>query len=151
MFAAGFLWGVVFALILGGLLLRRSLIETYSSAYGFKETVVRLTDKAKSMKGWKVTAGACAVPRPSDGSKVTVINLCHCKYGAELMNDPLSRKTAALIPCSMAVYKGGGGAVRVSRLNISLIGILLGGRMSRVFAVQVAPEQEEMLEAVIEK
>jgi uncharacterized protein (DUF302 family) len=67
------------------------------------------------------------------------------------MNDPASRKTAAMIPCSLAVYETAAGSVFVSRMNISLIGTILGGKAGRVFATQVAPDQEKMLEVVIEK
>lgn len=151
MFAAGFLWGITFSFIIGALFLRYSLIKTYVSDTGFKETLHRLTIKAKSMKGWKVTSGACSVPQPEDGSKITVLKLCHGQYGAQLMNDPISRKTAAMIPCSMAIYENGDGSVFVSRMNTSLIGILLGGNAGRVLATQIAPEQEQMMEAVIDK
>lgn len=151
MFVAGFLWGVAFTFILGALFLRNSLIKTYISENGFQKTVLKLSTKAKSMKGWKVSAGACSVPRPRDGSKITVIKLCHAKYGAELMNDPASRKTAAMIPCSMAVYENSEGAVIVSRMNMSLVGSILGGHIGKVFATQVAQEQEKMVEVAIEK
>lgn len=151
MFAAGFLWGIAFSFIIGTLFLRHSLIKTYLSDTGFKETVLRLATKAKSMKGWKVSSNACSVPQPRDGSKITVLKLCHGKYGAELMNDPASRKTAAMIPCSMAIYEDGDGSVVVSRMNTSLLGTLLGGDAGKILTYQVAPEQEKMMEAVIDK
>jgi uncharacterized protein (DUF302 family) len=148
MFAAGFLWGITFSFIIGTLFLRHSLIKTYVSDAGFKETVLKLTTKARSMKGWKVTSTACSVPQPKNGSKITVIKLCHGKYGAELMNDPILRKTAAMIPCSMAIYEIGDGSVVISRMNTSLLGTLLGGRAGRILSGQIAPEQEQMMEAI---
>ena len=148
-FAAGFLWGLAFAFIFGVIFLRHSLIHEYQSKVGFEETVAKLGNKAKTTKGWLVRKPSCSLPTPKDKTKITAMKLCHGKYASDLLNDENSRKISAIIPCTFAVYQKSDGKTYVSRLNVSLLGSLLGGRAGKIFPAKVNPDQEKMLEGIM--
>jgi uncharacterized protein (DUF302 family) len=150
MFAAGILWGVAATSTFGVIILRHSLINEYKSKLGFKETVAQLANDIKSKKGWLVRTPSCSLPNPKDGTHATAIKLCNGAYASELMNDESARKTAAMIPCTFAVYQKSDGKTYISRLNVSIIGSLLGGRANLVFSGKVAPDQEKILDGIIE-
>jgi len=148
-FIAGFLWGITFAFIFGVIFLRHSLIYEYESKLGYDETVKQIQTNAKNTKGWVVQFGSgCKMPKINDGSKMTIMKLCHGQYGSKLLNGNNTRKTSAIIPCTFAIYQKNG-KTYLARVNVSLLGNLLGGDAARIFSGKVTPEQEQMLEGVI--
>jgi hypothetical protein len=46
-----------------------------------------------------------------------------------------------MMPCTIAVYEGAGGATRVATMNAGLMGRMFGGEVARVMAGPVASEQ----------
>jgi len=150
MFAAGILWGVAASFIFGVIILRHSLINEYQSKLGFKETVTQLENDIKSQKGWLVRTSSCSLPNPKDGTRAIAIKLCNGVYASELINDESTRKTAAIIPCSFAVYQKSDGKTYISQLNISLLGSLLGGRANLTFSGKIAPDQKIILDGIVE-
>ncbi len=148
MFAAGILWGIVFAFIFGVVYLRSALITEMESPSSFSDTLAKLRIAAKNTEGWTVTPLSCSLPQPKDGSKVAVLKLCHGRYAAKLMDDQHSRRVSAMIPCSLAVYEKNG-KTYVAKMNVKLIGTLLGGTAARVFSLDVSPDQSKMLEQAL--
>jgi len=55
---------------------------------------------------------------------------------------------SAMIPCSLAVYEKDG-KTYVARMNVGLLGTLLGGTSAKVFPVYVATDQERMVESAL--
>ncbi len=148
-FVSGMLWGITLAFVAGVIYLRHSLVLEYESPYGFEKTISVLSARINGEKGWKVmTGGGCPLPNPSDESRMTQLKLCHLKYALALLDDPDSRKTAAFIPCTFAVYEDGRGGTRVSRMNVDLLGLILGGRSGEIFPRKVSPEQKRMLDVL---
>jgi uncharacterized protein (DUF302 family) len=150
-FSAGFLWGIAVTFIFGVIFLRHSLINEYQSKLGFEETVAALGTEAKATKGWLVRKPSCSLPQPKDKTKITAMKLCHAKYASDLLDDENSRKVSAMIPCTFAVYQKSDGKTYISRMNVSLLGSLLGGKSGKIFPGKVTPDQEKMLETVIGK
>ena len=151
MFAAGFLWGITATFIFGVIFLRNSLICEYRSNYTFPETVKKVVEYAKSNENnWKVRASVCALPKPSDGTNIAALKLCQGEYASEIVNDENSRRVSAMIPCMFAVYEKSDGKTYISRLNLSLLGSLLGGKTARVFNSKIVPDQEEILKNIAE-
>ena len=149
-FIAGFLWGITFTFIFGVILLRHSLIYEYQSKLGYDETVAAIKKAASSSPGWVVRYGSgCSLPKIKDASKITVMKLCHGTYGSVLLNNEETRKTSAIIPCTFAIYQKSDGKTYLSRVNVSLLGSLLGGKAGKIFAGKVSPEQEAMLEGIV--
>ena len=149
-FAAGILWGIAISFIFGVIFLRNSLINEYQSKLGFKETLVQLGDEVKSVNGWMARTSSCSLPNPEDGSRAVALKLCNGEYASELMNDEGARKTAAMIPCTFAVYQKSDGKTYISRLNMKLLGSLLGGKAGVIFTGKIDPDQEMILDGVVE-
>ena len=148
-FLAGFLWGITFFFIFGIIFLRHSLIYEYESKLSLDETVAQIKINAEKNKGWIVQLDSgCKMPKIKDGSRITILKLCHGQYGSQLLNGEDTRKTSAIIPCTFAVYEKNG-KTYLSRINVSLVGQLLGGNASRIFSSKVSPEQENILEGVV--
>jgi uncharacterized protein (DUF302 family) len=148
MFAAGVLWGIALAFVFGVIYLRSSLIVERKSPFGFRETFAKLWMEAKNTDGWVVKPVSCSLPQPRDGSKVAVMKLCHGKLAARLMDNPSSRDVSAMIPCSFAVYEKDG-TTYIARMNVGLLGALLGGNAAMVFQRNVEPDQVRMVESVV--
>ena len=149
-FIAGFLWGITFTFVFGVICLRHSLIYEYQSKLGYDETIAAIKKNIEKSPGWIVRFGAgCSMPKIKDGSKMTIMKLCHSKYGAKLLDGENTRKTSAIIPCTFSVYQKSDGKVYLSRVNVSLLGTLLGGDAAKIFAGKVTPEQEKMLEGIV--
>ena len=149
-FVAGILWGVAGSFIFGVIFLRNSLINEYQSKVGFKETIAQLGSDVKSSKGWIARTSSCSLPNPKDGSRAVAMKLCNGQYASELMNDETARKTAAMIPCTFAVYQKSDGKTYISRLNMKLLGSLLGGKAGVVFTGKIDPDQEKILKGLVE-
>lgn len=148
-FAAGFLWGITFTFIFGVIFLRHSLIYEYESKLGYDETVKQIKTNAKNTKGWVVQFGAgCKMPKIKDGSKITIMKLCNGQYGSKLLNGDNTRKTSTIIPCTFSIYQKNG-KTYLARVNVSLLGSLLGGEAAKIFTGKVTPEQEQMLQGVV--
>lgn len=149
-FIAGFLWGITFTFVFGVIFLRHSLIYEYESKLGYDETIATIKKNIDNSPGWVVRFEAgCSTPKIKDGSKITIMKLCHNKYGATLLNDQNTRKTSAIIPCTFAIYQKSDGKVYISRVNVSLLGNFLGGNAAKIFAGKIAPEQEKLVRGVI--
>ena len=146
-FAAGFLWGIVATFLGGAIYLRHALIqEVRSTAGGHPETVAALAARINRQPGWIASVGSgCAVPKIPDGSRLEQVKLCHREHAAALLADDASRKVATFIPCTFAVYEKGDGHTYIARLNVRLLGTLLGGAPGRIFPAKVEPEQAEIL------
>jgi hypothetical protein len=150
MFIAGILWGITASFIFGVIILRHSLINEYRSKLGFEETVAQLGNSIKAESGWQARTSVCSIPNPKDGTRAAAVKLCNVMYASELINNEGTRKTAAMIPCSFAVYQKSDGKTYISRLNISLLGSLLGGRANLIFSGKIAPDQKSILNEIIE-
>ncbi len=146
-FLAGVLWGVLIAFIAGVLYLRHSLILEYKSSLDYPTTVKALAGKAAATQGWLVRTSPCSIPQPDDKSRITQLSLCNAKFGKEILNDQNSRKTAAILPCTFAVYEKADGGTYISRLNVSLVGTILGGKAEPVMNSEISPDHKTFLEA----
>ncbi len=145
-FAVGILWGVLITFICGFLYLRYSLIKVTPSRLEFMDTFQHLAANIpKQHPGWTVKPQTCVPPTAPDRSRLKIINLCNRKLAAELLRNPADRKVSAMIPCAMAIYEAQDGQVYVAKLNVGLIGWLLGGNPGRIFPKVVAPDQQRML------
>ena len=151
-FAVGMLWGGILVFIGGFIFLRHSLLIEYRCAQDFPATIAKLQAKASHMKDWQIQPVACALPTCADGSELRVFKLCHKKYASAMLDNEKSRKVASMIPCSFSIYrKKSDGATYLSRLNVSLIGRIIGGVPGDIFPNKVSPEQELILEDMVYK
>ena len=55
---------------------------------------------------------------------------------------------ATLMPCALAVYEDDIGGVRVSKMNVGLLGRVFGGTVGRVMGGLVAREESSILAAL---
>ncbi len=148
-FCVGILWGLIIAFIFSIVFFRHCLIKEYESTMNFDDTIKTVTAKAQTVKGWIVKSGPCSLPKPADGTKMWTVTLCNANYASQMLNDEGSRKIASAIPCTFAIYEKKDGKTYISRMNVKLLGYLLGGKPAIVFPQNVWPEQETMLDKVI--
>ncbi len=148
-FFAGALWGGIVVFVFLVLYLRYALIREYPCRAGSPDSARIIADSARAA-GWQAKKPACVLPKCSDSSPVVQISLCNLKYAQSLVDDPDSKKTSAIIPCTLAVYTKADGKTYLSRLDTRLLGIILGGSAGRIFASKIAPEQEEIIRNAVE-
>ncbi|MBN1864561.1 MAG: DUF302 domain-containing protein [Victivallales bacterium] len=149
-FIAGLLWGITLAFVFGVIYLRHSIIPEYRSSLGFDDTVSAIMQSADRLPGWTPKfSSSCPLPKTKDGTRVAVIQLCNPKHAAELLDNDHSRKAAAVIPCTFAVYEKSDGTTYVSMLDASSLGTILGGRAGGIFSTKIAPEHQSLLKALM--
>ncbi|MPN40598.1 hypothetical protein SDC9_188136 [bioreactor metagenome] len=102
------------------------------------------------MEGWTVRTVPCGLPAPEPGNRITVFEICSRKHAGRILSDPASRKTAAVLPCKMAIYERDG-KVYLARLNGGLFMRLLGGLPAEVFTDEIVPEQQKMLQGLLKE
>lgn len=144
-FAVGLLWGIALTFLFGVIFMRVSLIDERESELSFDELNAKLPVEVQKLKGWTVQPVACGLPTPSDKTKIAVFKLCNRDYAQKMLDDPSSRKISSVIPCTFAIYEKPDGKAYIARMNVSLLGRLLGGEPGIIFPKKVTPEQEIML------
>ena len=66
----------------------------------------------------------------------------------ELLENETERRIAAILPCGIAFWRGSDGMVYASKLNMPLLGRLLGGTPAFVFPRRIEPDQREILRKI---
>ncbi|OGV51172.1 MAG: hypothetical protein A2017_11725 [Lentisphaerae bacterium GWF2_44_16] len=149
-FIAGVLWGIVIAFIGGWIYLRSSLVYEIKSNGTFDETVKKVLSEIPKVKGWNVESVVCAIPNTADNCRIRSFKLCNGNYAKIMLDNADDRKVSCVIPCTMAVYEKPDGKTYIGRVNVSLLGYIIGGLPAKIFAGKVNPEQQEMLKKIIE-
>jgi uncharacterized protein (DUF302 family) len=149
-FLCGMLWGVAICYLIGGLFVKRHIVQEYKSKLGVKETAEKIAKNAAATGTWQARVSACSLPQPSDSTPMNVITLCNPKIAKAIVDDQKSRRLASVIPCQFAVYQKSDGSVVISRLNFSLIGYMLGGTAAEM-AARATQEQMKIMDDVIAK
>lgn len=143
-FGTGLLWGLALAAAAGIWFLRTNLIEEKESALPYEQTVQILPQQVLRQSGWTLRTVPCGLPVQETGKRITVFEICSRKYAGKILNDPDARKTAAVLPCKIAVYERNG-KTYIARLNAAVFMRLLGGTAAEVFGQGILPEQTAML------
>lgn len=144
-FAAGILWGVAMTFIAGTIYLRHSLVLEYECKADVAATVARVMENATRLPSWQVQQVPCAIPMASDGSKIASLRLCNKDYARQLVEKPSDRRISAAIPCALSIYEKPDGKTYMARMNMPLLGRILGGVPAQLFPETIAPEQSYLL------
>ena len=147
---AGLLWGAVLVFAAGIWFLRTNLIEERECSLSWERAVAEFPQHVTRIPGWTVRTVPCGLPAPVKGERIAVFEICSRKYAGEILRDPDARKTAAVLPCKIAIYERGE-KTYIARLNASVFMRLLGGTPAEVFQSGILPEQKEMLRTLTEK
>ena len=140
----GLLWGAVLVFAAGIWFLRTNLIEEREDPLPWETAVKRFPEAVMKNPGWTVRTVPCGLPVPVKGSRIAVFEICSRKYAGTILKDPDARKTAAMLPCKIAVYERGD-KTYIARLNAGVFMRLLGGTAAEVFDRGIIPEQSVML------
>ena len=146
-FGLGLLWGAVLVFAAGVFFLRGALISEIECPLPWEKAVEEFPQQVMKQPGWTVRTVPCGLPAPEKGSRIAVFEICSRKYAGMILKDPDSRKTAAVLPCKVAIYERGG-KTRIARLNAPVFMRLLGGTPAEVFSTGVTPEQTRMLQGL---
>jgi uncharacterized protein (DUF302 family) len=128
------------------------MIAERESPVGLDETVNRITAAAKA-EGW-VVQGVKKLEESikknggGDVRPVRLVNICHAKHAAKMMNDDGARRVSVFMPCTISVYEKSDGKIYVGSVNASLLGRLFGGVVSEVMGDTVSASQEKFLAAI---
>ncbi len=148
----GILIGIAATLLAGILYLRGGLIQEYElGSADFGTVAANVPAAARTLEGWSATSAGCALPRPSDGSQLQTFRFCNPNYAGELIRNESERKIAAILPCGIAFYTKSDGKIYAAKLNLPLMGRLLGGTASLLFPRNLEPDQRAILERIVEK
>ena len=148
----GILLGIAGTVFGGILYLRTHLIREYSlGTMEFSRLAAEIPSAARSVEGWSATAAGCALPRPADGSPLQSFRFCNPNYAGELIRNESERKIAAILPCGIAFYTKSDGQVYASKLNLPLLGRILGGNAALLFPRNIEPDQLVILERAAKK
>lgn len=144
-FLIGMLWGSALMFFGGVLFLRHNLLEERRTDRDFDSVISDLHSGTGKAPGWEIRNAGCPLPPSGDGCRMQSFQLCQRDYASELIEREEDRKISALLPCTFSVYEKKDGHVYLSRLNVKLLGRLLGGMPAYVFPAKVSPEQERFL------
>ena len=136
----GLLWGAVLVFAGGICFLRCNLISEAECPLSWEKAVEEFPRAVMKVPGWTVRIVPCGLPVPEKGSRIMVFELCSRKYAGEILADSGARKTAAVLPCKIAIYERDG-KTYMARLNAPVFMRLLGGTPAAVFAEGILPEQ----------
>lgn len=144
-FAIGMLWGAAIVFFAGVLYMRNSLIQERVSHLPFDEVVTKIQKTSERFPAWTVQSAGCTLPASGDGTRMHTFRLCHRTYAGDLIMQEADRKVSCTLPCTFSVYEKKDGKTYLARMNVSLLGRLLGGAPAQVFPKRVNPEQEAIL------
>ncbi|MBQ9335684.1 MAG: DUF302 domain-containing protein [Lentisphaeria bacterium] len=149
-FGVGLLWGAVLLFAAGVLFLRTNLIDERECALPWEKAVAEFPQKVMQIPGWTVRTVPCGLPAPVKGERIAVFEICSRQYAGDILRDEAARKTAAVLPCKIAIYERGE-KTYIARLNAPVFMRLLGGTPAEVFRSAILPEQQEMLSVLLGK
>ncbi len=147
-FSIGLMWGLVIAFILMFSWAQNSAILEYESRYNFEETCARLDSAIQLVPGWEMKVVPCALPQTLDNDRIKMFKLCNASYAGAMINDAPTRAISSVLPCQFSIYERDG-KTYIARLNIGLIGILLGDPAQTIILQQVLPDQKEILTPLV--
>lgn len=150
-FCAGLLWGVALTFLGGILYLRSHLILEMQAPADFEWIVNRVPSAVTSVDGWTVTREQCQLPKTLDGHPLAVFKLCNGDYAREMLEAEPSRKMASALPCSLAVYRKKDGKTYLAKVNMPLIGRLLGGIPGTLFPGRISEDQSVIMARICSK
>lgn len=140
-FLCGVLWGGVLVFIAGVVFLRHNLILEYPFSGDFTN-ISESVEPAAAELGWTVSANPCGIPRIIDGQPIEIYRLCKREYAVELLQEESDRKIGCLLPCAISIYRKADGLTYLSRLNMPLVTMLLGGAPVQIFRNKISVEQQ---------
>lgn len=113
----------------------RLMLVDRISAHDYEQTISRLNADLAARGDWQVLAvndyqqsAAAFAVLPRVGS----VNVCNPRYASRILSGTENRGVTAFMPLAIGVYEDDGGRVHVSRLNVGLVGVLLGGTIAEV-------------------
>jgi uncharacterized protein (DUF302 family) len=144
-FVLGLVAGVALAGVAMVQAMPRLMLQERASALGVEETVQLITQRVTAA-GWVVSSvmpldQSVRKHGGADLPPVRLVNICQAHHASRVLADPADRRLAVMMPCTIAVYEGAGGATRVATMNAGLMGRMFGGEVARVMAGPVASEQ----------
>ena len=146
-FGLGLLWGTALVCLAGILLLRHNLIAETECPLPWEKAVEEFPRQVMKQPGWTVRTVPCGLPVPEKGSRIAVFEICSRKFATAILKDPDGRKTAAVLPCKIAIYERDG-KTWIARLNAPVFMRLLGGTPAEVFNSDILPEQARMFKGL---
>lgn len=123
--------------------LQKQLIVQKECFMPYETAVREFPARAVSLR-WSVRSVPCGLPSPVKGKRIAVFEICSREYAGRILAEEDSRKTAAVLPCKIAIYESQG-KVWISSLNGNIISMLAGGICRDTFVRHILPEQKLML------
>jgi len=155
----GMLLAIVLSFLAGAILtglvtvnmVKTRMVTVTDSPLEFEETVAALENGVQAAEGWKSPStrdlnGMMAKHGVVFEPRVKLVEMCKSPYAAEVLKD--DRKLATLMPCVIAVFEDDAGKVWLSKMNLGLMGKLLGGTVGEVMGKHLAHEEKQILAAV---
>jgi uncharacterized protein (DUF302 family) len=128
------------------------MLQVHESRFADVDTTSQELKKAAEAAGWMVPAvrdmnASMAKQGVQHEGPVRIVELCKAPYAHEVLSD--NPEVSTLMPCAYGVYEGADGKVYISSMNMGLMGRMFGGTIAEVMGGKVAPEEEQILAAVV--
>ncbi len=126
------------------------MINKKKSEFSFEMTVAKIKENIEQ-EGWllqRVKRIDKSVQKHGENAnvKVALLEICHPKYAAQMINDKESTHISVMMPCTISVYETAEGEVYIATMNIKPMAWLFGGKVKEVMGGAVYEAQKKFVQ-----
>ncbi len=144
------LLGVLLTLFVVYLAVPSMMINKKKSEFSFEMTVAKIKENIEQ-EGW-LLQGVKHIDKSvqkhgeNTNVKVALLEICHPKYAAQMINDKKSTHISVMMPCTISVYETAEGEVYIATMNIKPMAWLFGGKIQEVMGGAVYKAQKKFIQ-----
>ncbi len=126
------------------------MINKKKSEFSFETTVAKIKENIEQ-EGW-LLQGIKRIDKSvqkhgeNTNVKVALLEICHPKYAAQMINDKESTHISVMMPCTVSVYETAEGEVYIATMNIKPMAWMFGGKVKEVMGGAVYKAQKKFIE-----
>ena len=119
-------------------LMQKMMFKTYSSRFGFDETVDKLHENALH-NGWTIPDVRDLQQEYINSgikemTKLKVLYFCNTQGGYSILQNDEKKAMSVMMPMGVSVYEKKDGSVEIAAMNIGMMGGMFSGEVKEVLA-----------------
>lgn len=119
-------------------LMQKMMFKTYTSKFGFDETVKKLHENALN-NGWTIPDVRNLQQEYVDSgikemTQLKVLYFCNSQGGYSIIKNDEKKAMSVMMPMGVSVYEKKDGSVEIAAMNIGMMGGMVSGEAKEVFA-----------------
>lgn len=116
------------------------MLFEHKSDKNYADTISALNEVIAQKENWKVPMVFDYQENIVDAGhgpidRVGTVSLCNPLYASMILEDDENRKVTPFMPLGIGVYEDKEGNVYISELNVGLLGMMFGGKISEVMGL----------------